>query len=208
MLKRSGPLAMAATVGFIVILDFFFKQSSIQKLSALFQNWGIIVSAFALGLASINLARVNVLKIQRRQKDWFMSVLLLGTLVAVSALGIWLGPSHKTYMFWFNNVYNTCHSAVAGLLAFYVASSSFRAFRVRNVEATLMLAAAFIVMLGLAPIGEVIHGRLPEVKDWINNVPNMSAQRGIVITAGVGAVASSLRVLMGLDRSGLTGARE
>lgn len=208
MVKRTGPLIIAATVGFIVILDFFFRQRTVNDLSSLFQSWGIIVSAFALGLASMNLARVHVVKIQHRERHWFTSALLLGTLVSVSALGIARGPSNQTYMFWFDNVYNTCHSAVAGLLAFYVASSSYRAFRVRNVEATIMLCASFIVMLGLAPIGEVISAHLPVVSDWIKNVPNMAGQRGIVVTAGVGAIASSLRVLLGLDRTGITGARE
>lgn len=208
MLKRTGPLVIAATVGCIVIVDFFFKQQTINSLSSLFQSWGIIVSAFALGLASINLGRVHLLKIQRREKHWFTSVLLLGTLAAVSILGMSLGPSHKTYMFWFDSVYNTCHSAVAGLLAYYVASSSYRAFRVRSVEATIMLTAAFIVMLGLAPVGEVISEHLPVVSEWIKDVPNMAGQRGIVVTAGIGAIASSLRVLLGLDRTGITGARE
>jgi hypothetical protein len=90
------------------------------------------------------------------------------------------------------------------LLAFFMASAAFRAFRARNVEATILLIAAAVVMVGRIPLGESILGGRPYLAhftDWLMNWPNAAAQRGIIIGAALGAASLSLRVIVGIERS-------
>jgi predicted MFS family arabinose efflux permease len=87
------------------------------------------------------------------------------------------------------------------MLAFFIASAAYRAFRARTVQSTLLLATAVVVMLGRIPVGQAIYDRLPEVATWIMAVPNTAVQRGIIIGAALGGAATALRIVLGLDRT-------
>jgi hypothetical protein len=89
-----------------------------------------------------------------------------------------------------------------GLLAFFIASAAFRAFRARNVEAVLLLVSAIIVMLGNIPLfGGAFGSGLAQAKDFVMSGPMTGAQRAILIAAATGAIFFSLKVLTGVDRS-------
>jgi hypothetical protein len=97
------------------------------------------------------------------------------------------------------------------LLAFFIASAAFRAFRIRTVEAGMLAVAALIVMLGRVPIGDLAtHGlpsflRLGAMQQWIMDFPQNASKRAILIGAALGVMATGLRVILGIERSYLGG---
>jgi len=125
---------------------------------------------------------------------------------AVGADGV---PANKTvvvkrynpFFFLYKYVYAPMAGTMFSLLAFFVASAAYRAFKARTKEATLLLVAAFLVMLGRVSIGEAIWPKFGDIAGWIMNVPQTAGQRAIQIGAALGLVSSSLRILLGLEQS-------
>jgi len=113
------------------------------------------------------------------------------------------GPSGRVYTWIYDHVFAPCNATMFALLAFFVASAAFRAFRARNTEAALLLGSAIIVLLAQMPLGRVIAPILPEVSNWILDIPNNAGRRAIMMGAAIGAIATGLRVILGLERSHL-----
>jgi hypothetical protein len=110
----------------------------------------------------------------------------------------------------FTNVFAPCDATMFSLLAFYVASASYRAFRVRNSEATIMLATAFLVLLGRTFLGGLVTAWLPaplapltvpNLVQWVMSVPMTAGNRAILIGIALGIISTSLKVMLGIDRS-------
>ena len=116
-------------------------------------------------------------------------------------IGLVSGTTSSSYVFLFSNVVTACGTTMYAMLAFYLASASFRAFRARNMEAAILLVSAVILMLGRVPIGEVISPYLPKAANWIMSVINTAGQRGVMICSALGYISISLRMLLGLERA-------
>jgi hypothetical protein len=110
----------------------------------------------------------------------------------------------------FQYIMSPLNSTMYSLLAFYVASASYRAFRAKNTEATILLVAAFIILLGRTPLGTMVTSwipnsfsilQIPNLAIWIMNSPNLAGQRAIMIGISLGVISMSLRLLLGIERS-------
>jgi hypothetical protein len=119
----------------------------------------------------------------------------------------------------FQRIYDPLQGTMFSLLAFFMASAAYRAFRAKSLEASLLLLSAFLVMLGRVPIGEKVGELLEfmlawvpllsqidfssligEISSYIMEVPNTAGQRAIMIGAALGMVAASFRIWIGLEK--------
>ena len=186
-----------------------------QELSETFSEWYSIISAFAIWLGGLNLLKISLEKAYKKESDWFYAIVTIVSFLLILVIGISGGRQYleqgSGFDWLFRNIYTPLNATMFALLAFFVASASYRAFRARNVQATVLLLAAFIVMAGRTPFGDWITFFLPEgwrlsnLSNVVMNYFNVAGQRAIMIGIALGIVSTSLRIILGIERSHLGG---
>lgn len=218
-MKRQVPLLITFIVGTLLIVAQFVPPT--QDLEKDFTVFFDIIAVFAFFLGGGNLLRVHVTKLIRRKSDWGFSIVTIVGFLVMLAAGLFKinnpgdistavdAPGSLFYDV-FNAVLVPLGSTMYSLLAFFVASASYRAFRAKNREATLLLVAAFIILLGRTPFGTMLTAwipdsfsllEIPNLAIWIMNSPNLAGQRAIIIGIGLGVISMSLRLILGVERS-------
>jgi hypothetical protein len=168
-------------------------------------SWATIVVAFALLLGFVNVITVHLNRIRARQRDSVYSAVLVVSLLATLLFGM-SGPASDNGQFIFKFILQPLESTFFALLAIFIATAAFRAFRI-NIsdpwalfETFFFVILAVIVLLGQVPVSIYIWSELPVIKEWILNVPVLAGVRGILLGVALGAIATGLRVLIGADR--------
>lgn len=267
--KRQIPILIVTIVGWITLLGWFIDQPNIQE----FVNddatqWFDILASFAIILGALNLIKLQVQKILYQKPGWIYSVVaVMGFLFAITAgffvkgvddsvaqWGAHVTTDGTLFKWMFDYMFSPMSATMFSLLAFFVASASYRAFRIRNFEATLLLVSGIIIMVGRVPIGSVISSwfvmylivlsagiyinvwkkdmnttfvfvavgisivtiagfmygwpidkpgifYLPAIQEWIYYYPNVAGARSIMIGIGLGIFATSIRYILGIERS-------
>ena len=342
LLKRQIPLMIVIGVGLLTLFGKFINNEAVRGfVSNDATQWFDIIASFAIFLGALNMLKLQLIKIIKKQKNWQYSILAVGgfafaifagffyrganyitisdiqdgQLTSVSGIiaeelnesnpfnietkimgskdefeidklfmtegnaklfmekltpfvgvihlkskpwGAHVQTKGSLFYWMFINMITPLGATMFALLAFFVASASYRAFRIRNFEATLLLVAGIILMLGRVPIGNlipwwvvsimvmfgigaiaapfikerkillgivgggilifIITGTLmgwnqtppallsiPIIQDWIFAFPAMAGSRALMIGIALGIVATSFRIIIGLDKSVLGG---
>ncbi|MBC8479583.1 MAG: hypothetical protein H8D46_03885 [FCB group bacterium] len=243
LLKRHIPLIIVIFVGLLTLFGHFINNPGVQEfVDNDSTQWFDIIASFAIFLGALNLLKLQLLKVYKKQRNWQYSILAVigfffaifagfffrgSNTVAVSGVDMnnvdqiagiiaeetgepigtvqanlekntgqfeinkifltkggaeefstkltpfgdeivvdqlaWgahlqakRGKSGSLFYWMFKNIFTPLSATMFALLAFFVASASYRAFRIRNFEATLLLSAGIILMLGRVPIGQLI----------------------------------------------------
>ena len=207
-MKKTIPLIMVMTLGFLFVGFVFIPHKFMQDdFYNWYMNWIKAISPFGVLLGVMSLTMTHATKIQRKTPNWQYSILTLFGMYFTAAAGfIWGTQEGTPYMWIFRNVQMPMGATMFALLAFYIASAAYKAFRARSAEATVLLVAAIIVMLGQVPVGVAMFGEgIADLTQWILDVPNLASKRGIALGVGLGIVATSLRILLGIERTYLGG---
>jgi hypothetical protein len=202
-MKRQLPFFIVFLGGAFMVVQYFIPHESSEFLYEFIAlGWVPIIGVFALSLGVVSLVRVSIARIRKRGDNWQYSLLTLAGLAFMLIAGFpGIGNQTTPVVRWgFQNLLLPVSSSMFAILAFFMASAAYRAFRARSVLASVLLAAAIIVMLRFSPLGPLTEP-MGDAAGWILNVPNLAAKRAIVIGVGLGAVATALKIVLGIERS-------
>ena len=267
--KRQIPILIVAVIGALTLFGWFIEEPNIES----FVNddatqWYDILASFAIILGGLNLMKLQMQKVAKQRKGWQYSLVAIGGFIFAITAGFFIKGVDDSVALWgahvttegslfkwmFDYMFAPMSATMFSLLAFFVASASFRAFRIRNFEATLLLVAGIIIMIGRVPLGSVISSwfvmylivlvagisvntwkkdrmitfgtvgigiavvtiagmsigwpldepgifYLPVLQEWIYYYPNVAGARAIMIGIGLGIFATSIRYILGIEKS-------
>ena len=167
-IKRQFAIVVMILMGFLSLSGYFVNWDSLRSFTDKdATNFYMIIAGFAAFLGCLNLIQLHLQKIVNKKENWQYSIFtLLGFIVMIlfgfiyngsnSSLGPHLKDADSAFYWMYNYFYLPLGSTMFALLAFFVASASYRAFRIRNFEATLLLISGVLLMLGRVPIGSLI----------------------------------------------------
>lgn len=206
-----------------------------------FKSLSNMLTNFLLLLGVASLVVLHVRRVGKQGKDWGFSLVLLVCVFLMSLFGYWdwlttkdLKPEQLEAMknvanqgvqnwmkdLMFDGMLQAMEAAMFSIIAFYILSAAFRAFRVRSVEATILLSSALLVMLSLLGIADTVWSsavdkmggtdpnalinnlRLDSIADFIRTSVQVPGLRAIDFGVGVGALAMALRLWLSLERGG------
>jgi hypothetical protein len=204
-MRRLLPIVVAFCAGMFMLLEIFTEAPAVKSAKEYVTDFGSILIAFTYVTMLVDVVSREVGRISKRRPDWQYGVVLLAGIALMLGSGLAGGDHAPLFRWLYDYLYDPLQSTMFALLAFYIASAALRAFRARTVEASILLVAAIIVMLGRIPVGQWLSPSLVSVQEWIMDVPNLAAKRAILLGTAIGGIATALRVILGLERDFLGG---
>lgn len=201
-MKRQLPLILVFVSGMLMVIQYFVPAEFSDRFYEFMLDWTVIIGIFALALGVWSLIRVSIEKVSRKSHDYKYTYITLIGLFAMIILGLnpWSGGLRDyTFDHLFRFVMIPIQATMFSLLAFFIASAAYRAFRARTLVSAVLLIAGLIMMFRVVPMGP-ISVWVNDTANWLLLVPNLAAKRAIIIGVGLGMVATALKVVLGIER--------
>ncbi len=194
------PAESSVLAGFFFVKQANGQPSLLLNIRLTLLSWAMILAGFAVFIGIINLFQVHVKKIQKKQKGFFYSLLMLASLLVTFLIGLVKPGQMETI---FTTVQLPVEASLMALLAVTLTYASIRLLRRRlNLLSVVFLVTALLILLGTAPLPYI--GNIPGISDWLRpfiaQVMAAAGARGILLGVALGTLTTGLRILFGADR--------
>ena len=214
LIKKQIPLAIVFVFGVLTLASYYVPHKMSVDYIEMMNKWENIVSAFAFLLGLVSLFFSHYHKILRKADGWGYSIFVFVGFLAMVIPAFMSGGKQTTeagvtMLGWaFRYVYNALSATMFAVLAFYIVSTAYRSFRIKSMQAFVLFVAAFLLILGKVPLGQIIWDSVlgwtgagvDRVIEWVMSVPAVAGKRGIMIGLAIGAIVTSFKVIFGIEK--------
>lgn len=216
---------------------------NLTQTATLVGNATQVVAGFTFLLGVYNLVRIHGNNIRRLRAGWCNSAAFFVAFALMVFAGFardwheWFGSKttpahvpawildtnpahaarpHDLYTFLFEGLLRNLEATMFSILAFYIVSAAYRAFRIRSGEAAVLMVVALVLMMGQVPIGMAVTAWIPNhpsflgvnwsllrienFSQYVLTAINSPVQRAIGVGLGLGTLAMALRIWLSLER--------
>lgn len=215
LIRRYIPWFIAAVLIILVMADTVMIQPTVNALASSATQVATIVGAFVVMISVVMISRIHVRRLYRGRTMIESTVLLICMWVTIvwglfRLFGAGVSPtSEQTILNIFDAIVSPGDSTVFAILAFFIASAAYRAFRARNLDSTILLIVAILCMLAKAPIGESIFGPgIVVLGDFVLGIANKAGRRVFLMAMILASIALTIRIILGYERGWMGRAAE
>jgi hypothetical protein len=204
---------IAVLAGLVVLIGYFGGPLQDARLALL--SIVSLLAAWAVLAGAANLVLAHAKKFLNQAPGWFYSLwVLIGFLAVIIAniaapfLGWGSGAGNQANTWIFSNVVVVGGAALAGLVAFFLVFAAYKVLRTRRSPMTVIFVISLVLaLIVLAPWPNFVpnpnltsSATVRDLLTAIVHVPAVAGARGLLLGITLGAIATGIRVLLGLDR--------
>ncbi|MCP4674736.1 MAG: hypothetical protein GY854_04320 [Deltaproteobacteria bacterium] len=196
------PFVLMLVIGIFFCFQYYLPHPRVQAPVEMMRQWKNPLGGFVMMVAALGLIIHHVRLVLRRERRYGYSVVTLTAAAGMTFFGLVFGTGDGTvFADWFQYFLAPIEATMFSLLAFFVASAAFRAFRARTAAAAVLLGSAFVVILGLIPVVEDACPPIADLSAFLLKYPTTASKRAIMIGVALGAISVAIKTIIGVDRT-------
>lgn len=196
--NRIGLLVALACALLVISARFGLAITPLAAATTLY-SWAMLLGAFALLLGIANALWYHLVRVQRGQTEWLLSLLLLVVFALVFGAGVsspegTIGPLTEWV---FDAVLAPGQTTLYALTGFFLLSAAYLYLRINRPGGLWILTGALLMLLVQTPFFYQIMPRaLIDLVGWLLSWPVMAAMRGVLLGGALGALFISIRLIV------------
>ena len=196
--NRIVLLIVLASAGLIISTRFGLTLTPPAAATTLY-GWALLLGAFALILGIANAVRFHLVRVQRGQREWHLSLLLLVVFALVLGAGISSpeGTTSPLSEWVFDAVLVPGQATLFALTGVFLLSAAYHFLRIDRPGSLWILAGALLMLLVQTPFFfQILPKSLVDLIDWLILWPVMAAMRGVLLGGALAVLFVSIRLIV------------